>query len=147
VPATRVDALDMPAPPVDDHRRHDPVGVDEVLASTGAPSHVSHALIVAAYRLSSRPMASLTWVFDSRYGTATIDGTVIEQRRIMVNSGGGARLYSKATTSPVRRLRDATYGNENGQWIIDGTNEQTGQPERWSIPVAPSRARCGSCGS
>lgn len=90
--------------------------------------------------------AGLTWVFDSRYGDATIDGTVEPHRRIMVNSAGGARLYTKGSTSPARKLRDASYGAEGGRWIIEGVNETTGEAEVWSMAVAASPARCGSCG-
>lgn len=91
-------------------------------------------------------MSSLTWVFDSRYGTATIDGVKIDHRRIMVNSAGGARLYTKASTSPVRKLRKASYGADDGRWVVEGENEETGQHEVWSMPVAVKQQRCGSCG-
>ena len=90
---------------------------------------------------------SLTWVFDSRYGSATIDGQKIDHRRIMVNSAGGARLYSKATTSPLRKLRDATYGAESGRWVIRGVNEESGLEEEWSMAVATRpTGGCSSCG-
>jgi len=91
-------------------------------------------------------MAGLTWVFDSRYGDATIDGQLIAQRRMMVNSAGGARLYTKGSTSPVRKLRDASYGAEDGRWVIEGVNEETELPEVWSMPVTVKTQRCGSCG-
>lgn len=92
------------------------------------------------------PAAGLTWVFDSRYGDATINGEVIPHRRIMVNSAGGARLYTKGSTSPVRKLRDASYGADAGRWIIEGVNEETDEPEVWSMAVAQKPSRCGSCG-
>lgn len=89
---------------------------------------------------------ALTWVFDSRYGTATIAGDVVEHRRIMVNSNGGARLYSKGSTSPIRRLEGASYGADGGRWVIEGLNEQTGQPETWTMKVQQARSGCSSCG-
>lgn len=91
--------------------------------------------------------AGLTWVFDSRFGTVEIDGKKHESRRVMVNSAGGARLYTKATTSPIRKLRDSNFGADGeGRWIVEGTNEETGEHEVWSIAVVKNPARCGSCG-
>lgn len=96
-------------------------------------------------------MAGLTWVFDSRYGAVTIvagsaRAVKIEHRRMMVNSGAKARLYTKASTSPERKLRDVTYGAAGGIWTIEGVNEATGEPETWTMPVAKPQQRCGSCG-
>lgn len=94
--------------------------------------------------------AGLTWVFDSQFGDVTIDAPAgreaTSSRRVMVNSAGGARLYSRASTSPLRKLRDASYGAVEGTWVIEGINEATGEAETWTVKVVAARSSCGSCG-
>lgn len=92
------------------------------------------------------PQAPVTWALDTMMQTITVAGEEIPQHRVLVNNRRVAYLYNRGSGSPVRKLDEASFRDNGGRWVIEGTNPETGEHETWSAPKVKKRAGCSSCG-